>query len=264
MDYELSVLGVPKTVDNDLAETDHAPGFGSAARFVASMVRDSGKDLSAMRNFESVRVIETMGRNVGWLALSSTYFKRKPVEPPHLVYVPESSFGREAFLEAVHEAERNFGYVVVVVSEGLVPPKNGHLDEPLLGGVSRDLAALIVEELGLPARGELLGMGQRSYSLAASAQDRQEAWYLGRRAVEAIHRGESGNMLTLVRTLSPRYEYEVRSVPFERVAGVERALPKEWTGRPDEIHESFQKWLGPLIGDDLEEYPADLWEDGRP
>ena len=259
MGYALSVVGIPKTVDNDLAGTDHAPGFASAARFVATMVRDIGKDLESMRNFESVRVLETMGRNVGWLALSSGYLKECPDDPPHLIYVPERPFDPDEFIASIREAHRAYGYAVAVVSEGLVPTATeAGLASPVLGGVSRELAHRVREETGLPARGELLGMGQRSYSLAVSDRDRREAGMLGTRAAKTLRAGRSGVMLALHRTEGPRYEVEVAEVPLGRVAGIERPLPEEWICTPDEPPEEFRAWLEPLVGEDLAAYPPNL------
>ena len=257
--YELAILGVPKTVDNDLMETDHAPGFGSAARFVATMSQDVGRDLYAVRNFESVRVLETMGRNVGWLALSSGYLKREPQDPPHLIYVPEQAFSQESFLRDVEETQRAYGYAVVVVSEGIPSQRtDNHLESPNLGGVAGELSNLVSEELGLPARGESLGMGQRSYSLSVSEQDRQEARMLGIEAVVQLRAGSSGLMLGLDRVSTAPYKSDIRNVPFERVAGVERRLPEEWLISPAKMHEAFQSWLEPLVGEDLVPYPDGL------
>ncbi len=256
MGYALAVVGIPKTVDNDLAGTDHAPGFASAARFVATMVRDVGKDLESMRNFESVRVLETMGRNVGWLALSSGYLKERPEDPPHLIYIPERPFDPDEFIESVRETRRAYGYAVAVVSEGLVPTATeAGLESPVLGGVSRELARRVREETGLPARGELLGMGQRSYSLAVSDRDRQEARMLGSSAAKALSAGRSGVMFALHRTEKPHYEVEVAEVPLDRVAGIEKPLPEEWIGTPDKMSEEFRAWLEPLVGEGLAAYP---------
>ena len=255
--YELAILGIPKTVDNDLMGTDHAPGFGSAARFVATIAQDVGRDLYAVRNFESVRVLETMGRNVGWLALSSGYLKREPQDPPHLIYLPEQAFSQETFLRDVEETHHTYGYAVVVVSEG-VPSRgtDNHLDSPNLGGVAGMLSDLVSKELGFPARGESLGMGQRSYSLSVSELDRQEARMLGAEAVSQLRAGCSGTMLGLARISTVPYEIEIQSVPFDQVAGIECQLPEEWLVSPREMHEAFQSWLKPLIGDDLLHYPA--------
>lgn len=257
--YELAILGVPKTVDNDLMETDHAPGFGSAARFVATVTRDIGRDLYAVRNFESVRVLETMGRNVGWLALSSGYLKRDLGEAPHLIYLPEQAFSQETFLRDVEETHRAYGYAVVVVSEGISLHGTGnHLDSPNLGGVAGELSVLVSEELGLPARGESLGMGQRSYSLSVSERDRREARMLGAEAVSRLRAESSGAMLGLARLSTVPYEVEIRNIPFERVAGIERHLPDEWLVSERKIHEEFRSWLEPLVGDDLLPYPANF------
>jgi ATP-dependent phosphofructokinase / diphosphate-dependent phosphofructokinase len=259
MGHELAVLGIPKTVDNDLAGTDHAPGFGSAARFVATIVRDVGKDLESMQNFEAVRVLETMGRNVGWLAMSSGYLKRGPEDPPHLIYVPEREFAQDRFLKETREAYQTHGYAVVVVSEGLPSgATDNHMESPILGGVSRELARLVTEELGLPARGELLGMGQRSYSLAVSRRDWQEARLLGAEVARMLRAEVSGVMLGLKRAPSSHYEAEIRSVPFDRVAGVERPLPTKWLSSPDTANEEYRRWLEPLVGEDLAGYPGNL------
>lgn len=262
---ELSVIGIPKTVDNDLAETDHAPGFGSAARFVATAVRDVGKDLESMRNFEAVRVLETMGRNVGWLAMSGGYLKKRPEDPPHLIYIPEREFAQDEFLIEVKETHEAYGYAVVVVSEGLegraASDPGDHLKSPLLGGVSRELAQLVGGELGLSARGELLGMAQRSYSLAVSRRDREEARLLGTEAARLTRAGVGGVMLALERRPSSRYEVKIQRVPLDRVAGVERPLPEDWLRAPGgSVPEEFRKWLEPLVGEDLSAYPANLSE----
>ena len=259
---DLSVVGIPKTVDNDLAETDHAPGFGSAARFVTTLVRDIGKDLEAMRNFEAVRVLETMGRNVGWLAMSAGYLKERPADPPHLIYVPERPFDEDEFLHEVRETHRAHGYVVVVVSEGLTPrDREEGLREPILGGVSRELAQKVNQESGLTTRGELLGMGQRSYASAVPKLDREEARTLGAAAATMLREGRSGAMPALRRVEGPGYAAELTTVPFGKVAGIEKPLPREWVLSPDVVHEGFKRWLEPLVGSDITAYPPNLSEE---
>lgn len=257
---KLAVAGIPKTVDNDLAGTDHAPGFPSAARYVAAMVRDVGADLEAMRGFEAVRVLETMGRNAGWLALSAGYLRREPQDPPHLIYVPERPFDPDSFLEEVEAAFRAHGFVVAVVSEGLIrrPPEEG-LRKPVIGGVAPELARRVEESLGLPARGELLGMGQRSFVLATSSLDREEARELGNRAARLLLEGRSGLMPGLRRLPGARYGAEVEEVPLGRVAGAERPLPPGWViSPPGEVPGDFRGWLAPLVGEDLAPHPPPL------
>jgi 6-phosphofructokinase 1 len=256
--HEISVLGVPKTVDNDLAGTDHAPGFASAARYVAATVRDGGKDLESMRNFESVRVLETMGRNAGWLAMSAGFLKERPEDPPHLTYIPEHDFDRDAFLGEVEVTYRAYGYAVVVVSEGLLSRADAPLSSPVLGGVAPELASLVAEELGLAARGEVLGMAQRSCALAVSPVDRREARMLGREAARMLRDGRSGMMPGLARRSSSPYEVEIREVALDSVAGVERPLPEEWTVAPGVVCEGFREWLSPLVGEDLAGYPPNI------
>ncbi len=260
--YDLRVVGIPKTVDNDLAGTDHAPGFGSAARFVAALVRDVGRDLQSVKNFESVRILETMGRNVGWLAMSAGLLKERPEDPPHLIYIPERPFDEEVFLREVEETHRRLGYALAVVSEGLTPHETeAGLKAPILGGVSRELAGMVNDRLDLPARGELLGMGQRAFTLAVSERDRQEARMLGEAAAYRLRSGESGVMLALARKPGSRYAVEVWDVPFDEVAGAERALPAEWVpDSPAAVPEGFRRWLAPLAGEDLAAYPPNLAE----
>ena len=257
--YGLAVVGIPKTVDNDLAGTDHAPGFPSAARYVAAVVRDIGADLEAMRGFESVRVLETMGRNAGWLALSAGYLRREPSDPPHLIYVPERPFDPDAFLGDVEAAVRDHGFVVAVVSEGLARrPREEGLRRPVIGGVAPELARRVEEALGLPSRGELLGMGQRSFSLTASPLDREEARALGNRAARMLLEGRSGLMPALRRLPGRRYRVAVEEVPFGRVAGAERPLPPRWVVPPQEVPQGFRGWLAPLVGEDLAPHPPPL------
>src|SRR5690606_19168510 len=117
--YELAVIGVPKTIDNDLAGTDHAPGYGSAARFLALATRDTGRDLESMVTFDDVTILQTMGRDAGWLAAATVLGKERRDEAPHLVYVPELPFAEEQFLTEVEQVHRRLGRVFVVVAEGL-------------------------------------------------------------------------------------------------------------------------------------------------
>ncbi len=116
--YQLQVIGIPKTVDNDIAKTDHAPGFGSAARYIAHAVRDISKDLEAMQSFEQVRIIETMGRNVGWLAAPSGLLRENDNDGPHKIYLPENQLNVEEFLKNISGVVQENGYATIVISEG--------------------------------------------------------------------------------------------------------------------------------------------------
>lgn len=265
LNYELAVIGIPKTVDNDLQHTDHSPGYGSAAKYVGLAVRDIAADLKSMKNFESVRIIETMGRHVGWLAAASALVKQHDEDPPHLIYIPEKPFDQEAFLRDVSETVKQYGYATVVVSEGLCD-RNGNvlsqlpigqtLNRQVLGGVSQYIAQLVIDELGLFSRAENLGMIQRSSRLARSSQDYREATAIGRQAAQWLKEGKVGIMLTIEREAAVQEEYRFRigSCPIERVAGEERPIPPHFLGERG-VNSSFIEWLRPLVGLDVRGYP---------
>ena len=258
MNYELQVVGIPTTVDNDLAGTDHAPGFASAARYAAMSVRDIGKDLEAMRNFEQVRIIETMGRNAGWLALASGYLKASELDGPHFIYLPEVKVSREQFLTNVRDCVRELGMATVVVSEGFafsgsnVVMRGVVHNRAVLGGIAAEMGRLVRDELGLIARWENMGMNQRSCCAAVSAQDRLEAYEVGKKAAEYVRDGRSGVMVSIQRTEAIGYNYELIDKPVEEVAQAgERLLPHDFI----ENRTKFYSWLEPIIGEDMVKYP---------
>jgi len=265
--YELAVIGIPKTVDNDLMETDHSPGYGSAARYVASSVRDIGTDLKSMQNFEKVRIIETMGRNVGWLTAASMLLKESEEQPPHLICIPERPFVLERFLQDIERIVNNIGYALVVISEGVRDSSGNVLSQltlhkemtgTVLGGASRYLAKKVSSELNLPSRAELLGMNQRCFASVVSIVDRREAEALGKEAAALLRNGAGGRMVTLVREESPQGTYVCRigDCPLEAVAGKERLLPDDVVNeRGTAVSAAFKKWLRPLVGYDLEPFP---------
>ncbi|RXT07024.1 diphosphate--fructose-6-phosphate 1-phosphotransferase [Ammoniphilus sp. CFH 90114] len=261
MGYNLQVIGIPKTVDNDLVETDHTPGYGSAARFVAHAVRDLAFDLESMKNFENVRVVETMGRNVGWLAASSTYFRNSPDDAPHIVCLPEIPFNMDQFLESVNKVHRRLGYAIVVVSEGL-KDKHGNSvseielsksrDHKVLGGVGGLVSERITTELGLSSRYENLGILQRCTHFMVSNQDRLEARMVGEKAAEALLEGKSDIMIGLQRGLG--HAMTSSEVPLSRVVNQERSLESQFISDDNfvPIASSFKEWLYPIIGETCE------------
>lgn len=251
MNVDLQVIGIPKTVDNDLAETDHAPGFGSAARYVAHATRDMSRDLEAMRNFEQVRIIETMGRNVGWLAAASGLLKVYENEGPHFICLPEQKHDAVGLVEGIRRAIKEYGFASVVVSEGVkldgshavAKTVNGR---EVLGGVSEQLADLVEADLGVVARADILGMNQRASQLACSDQDRMEAYQAGMKAAELVRGDTSDVMVMFRRAAGAKYVYALDTVGLDRVvAGGERALPEWFQKAP----EAYYNWLRPLVGD---------------
>ncbi|RXT03744.1 diphosphate--fructose-6-phosphate 1-phosphotransferase [Ammoniphilus sp. CFH 90114] len=264
MNYELQVIGIPKTVDNDLLVTDHTPGYGSAARYVASTVRDIGEDLKSMRNFENVRIVETMGRNVGWLTAASILLKESQEHPPHLIYVPETPFSIELFLQDVSKVVKDVGYALVVISEGIRDEQGQVLSQislreggkTVLGGASKYLADKVSGEMNLSVRAELLGMNQRCCAATVSKTDRYEAGLLGQEAVRLLDQGISGHMLTLIKD-SEGDTYRVGKCSLSDVAGKERRMPESLLHEIEQGEGAlFKKWLRSLVGDDLEAYPA--------
>lgn len=257
--YDLQVIGLPKTVDNDLGCTDHAPGFGSAARYVAVATRDMSRDLLAMKNFEQLRILETMGRNTGWLAASSGLLRTYEEEGPHFVALPERSLDQEKLVTTIEGAIRKFGCATVVVSEGVrwengEPIEQGQVDgRSVLGGVSGVIADYLRNELNITVRSELLGMNQRSFSLSVSQQDHDEAYYAGVRGGQLLKQDQSGVMVAIERNDNSS-TYDVNFFPA-RLGDVikvgERKMPDQFIENVD----TYYKWLNPLVGQDLSSYP---------
>ena len=268
--YEMRVMGVPKTIDNDLALTDHCPGFGSAARYVALATMDAGRDLASMETFEDVSILETMGRHAGWLAAASVLGKRDEHDPPHLVYLPERTFDEGKFLNDVDRVHRTVGHVMVVVSEGiqdasgeLIGAKQGPVQTDAFGhktialgqGVCPYLQDLLQRELGLKARFNRPGTLQRSCGMAASRVDLEEAYLVGRVAVEKAAAGESGFMVTLEREEGKEYRCTTGLARLEDVANAEKLMPQEFINEAGNMpSQAFVNYALPLIGDPLPNY----------
>ena len=202
MGSDLRVIGVPKTIDNDLPHTDHCPGYGSAARFLALAVTDSALCTEAMPSHYPVKIIEVMGRDAGWLAAATALGQVTPEDPPHLLYLPEHPFHEEEFLSAVDDVYQKLGYAVVVVAE-TVRDEAGHalgsaeyqgtdaFGHRLLGGAAQYLVGLVREKLRIRARYDKPGDLQRMSSACVSTVDRDEAEMVGHAAVEAAASGRS-------------------------------------------------------------------------
>lgn len=262
--YEMQVMGVPKTIDNDLAFTDHCPGYGSAARFLALATRDTGRDLEAMATFDDVTILEAMGRNAGWLTAASALGKETEGEAPHLVYVPEVAFDEERFLDDVARIHRRLGRVFVVVSEGIRDGDGqfigqrkvsgggrdafGHVIHSLTTGVAAYLTDLVRERLGLQARFLRPGLIGRAMSSCVAETDRQEAWRVGRVAVAHLADGRSGYMVALERVSDDPYMCETGVVPLADVAKAEKLLPREFVNdQGNMVTELFRTYASPLI-----------------
>lgn len=262
----LHVIGAPKTVDNDLAHTDHCPGYGSAARFIAMMIRDTGLDSAAGFRSTPVKIVEIMGRHTGWLTASAALARAgRPDAAPHLIYLPERPLTVERFLDDVARVHEAHGYVVVAVSEGVRHPDGEYLfttsrahdafGHRQLGGVSVMLAHEVQSELGLKARFEKSDTLQRAFAHCASIVDRAEAFMVGQEAVRRAVAGESGVMVTLVRESDAPYRCATGAVDAAAVAGEEKRLPEACIAPNGvDVTAAFLDYARPLIGEALLPY----------
>ena len=251
----IGVIGIPKTMDNDLAVTDHAPGFGSAARYVAGSTAELCCDVEGLPIH--VVVLETSGRNAGWLTAAASLATDSYAHGPDLIYLPERDFDQDAFLRDVKKLIETKGHGVVVASEGLHYAGGKPIVEPIFtvgratyfGDVGSHLANLIIKELGYKARAEKPGLLGRASILWQSETDRDEAERCGRAAVDAVTAGESGKMVALRRIPGDTYRCETFLADIQQVMMTERKLPEEFiNAEGNGITEAFKEWCRPLLG----------------
>ncbi|MBU1863681.1 MAG: 6-phosphofructokinase [Candidatus Omnitrophica bacterium] len=260
--YPLSVVAVPKTIDNDLPCMDHTPGYGSAATFVACATQEAGKDTEAMKDVDPVKIIEVMGRNSGWLVAAAALGKRCEEDAPHLLYFPERPFDENRFLDDVKKVYDRIGYVVVVVSETIrdaqksrIGAKKSGIIADLFGhqyveGTAVKLCQLVEKKLKLRARFDKPGTIQRMSMNYISPTDRREAYMVGEEAVRLAVKGTSGIMVTLERILQKPYRCRVGSVKIEKIAGVEKYLPNYFINRKGNfVTKAFYDYALPLVGE---------------
>ena len=255
-DAGIIVGGIPKTIDNDLDLTDHAPGYGSAARFAAVTMREIASDVAALPIH--VCIVEYMGRNSGWVAAASALARKKAGDAPHLILVPEVPFDETDFLREVRKIWEKGRGVVVAVSEGIhyadgtpvAPPMYTSGRAVYFGAVSQYLSRLVIEKLGVKARCETPGILGRCCAEMVSPVDRREAEALGALAARTVLSGAGGMMAGLRRVSDAPYQCEEILIPLNRLTLHERLLPKEYLGHYD-VTEAFQHWCRPLIGEVL-------------
>lgn len=263
--YEMLAAGIPKTVDNDLPETDFCPGYASCARYIAQSTVDLGMDIRSLPT--PVSILEVIGRNAGWTAAAAMLARRDADDAPHLIYVPEVPLSPQKFLADVKEVYDRLGWVVVVISEGVCDENGqslgaaaaaGNVDgfgHAMVGDVAPALSSLVTRELGLRARSEKPGLLARSSSHQASEVDREAAEGVGRFAVEQVLAGEHGFMAAIRRQSNQPWRVSYARVPLEKTANIERKLPLEYvTEKQNDIAQSFRQYVEPLVGGPLRRY----------
>ncbi len=260
MGWEMRVIGVPKTVDNDLVSTDHCPGYGSVIKFVSSIVRELACDHEAMGQGDLVSIVEVMGRSAGWVAAGASLAKRRdhPHDPPHIIALPEVPFDSEKFLEDVRRVLKREKFCLVVVGEGLVDKDGNYVSTATgtdafghaqLGGAGDYLASLVDAGIpGVKSRVARFGHAQRAAAINASKTDSDEAFMAGQAAVKAAVAGETDKCVILVRGDTDQYSCETALVPLSEIANGVKALPKEWINE-DGVSMNFQfsRYALPLI-----------------
>lgn len=251
---ELQVLGIPKTVDNDVIGMERTPGFGSAARYVAQAVLDIGMDLESMKTFEQVRIIEVMGRSVGWLAAAAALAKRGKKSAPHLIYLPEQIFDEQEFLVAVKKVHDECGFVVAVVGEGIrdaagdpvgaSPFADLESGSHIYGGAAGYLASLVSQKLKIRARAQDLTMAQRCFAPSRSLVDEKEAYLIGKLSMKAFIAGCNDSMVC--------YGEDADSyalLPLLEVGGVEKKVPEIfYDSITKQVTPEFLAWLSLAVG----------------
>lgn len=271
MGYPLICIGIPKTVDNDLTHTDNCPGFGSVAKYIAVSIREAGLDVASMSATSTkVFVMEVMGRHTGWIAAAGGLAAKTAEESPHIILFPEIEFEPEKFLQQVDQVVKKYDYCSIVVSEGIRNKEGKFLSEvglkdafghAQLGGVAPVIAQLIKDKLGYKYHWAVADYLQRAARHIASKTDVDQAYALGKAAIEYALKGKSDIMLTIVRKPGKNYRWTIGEAPLEKVANVERKMPHDFiTEDGFHITDKCREYLAPLVKG--EDYPP--YNDGLP
>lgn len=258
--YELRVMGVPKTIDNDLPCTDHCPGYGSVIKYNSATVMEVGLDVGSMATDDgSCCIVEVMGRAAGWIAAGTVLAKQgNPAQPPHIILLPEIPLDEDAFLNKVKATVAEHNYCIVVVGEGLkntageeIGADKTRLDafgHAVLSGAADALASIVQGRLNLKTRTVKLGYAQRAAAHFASQTDSDEAFACGTAAVKAAVDGKSGFMPKIVRLSTKPYKWTIELEDLAHIANVEHFIPRDWISEDGMMpNEKFVEYAAPLI-----------------
>jgi ATP-dependent phosphofructokinase / diphosphate-dependent phosphofructokinase len=264
MDYDITCVGVPKTVDNDLPLTDNCPGFGSVAKYVAVSTLEAGIDVGSMPQTK-VFILEVMGRHAGWIAAAGGLAGKDRSQPPHIILFPEVPFDEDRFIAKVRDSVQRYESCVVVASEGIRRPDGSFVAESgtkdafghaQLGGVAPHLAEIVRGRLGYKFHWAVADYLQRSARHIASKVDVEQAYAMGKAAVEMALAGVHGKLPVIVRTSDAPYRWKVGQADLAKVANVEKTVPKKYiTADGFHITAACRRYLEPLIkGEDYPPY----------
>jgi ATP-dependent phosphofructokinase / diphosphate-dependent phosphofructokinase len=264
MNYPIACIGVPKTVDNDLPHTDCCPGFGSVAKYIAVSTLEGALDVASMaRTSTKVFVLEVMGRHAGWIAAAGGLAGHKPGDAPHIILFPEIALDQARFLERVKQCVSDFGYCVIVVSEGVKTADGKFLADAgtrdafghtQLGGVAPVVAGMVQQAHGYKYHWAVADYLQRAARHVASKVDVEQAYAVGKAAVEYAIAGMNAVMPAIKRRSSSPYRWQIVPVPLADVANVEKKVPREFvTADGFGITAACRRYLEPLIAG--EDYP---------
>lgn len=254
---DILIAGIPKTIDNDLVVTDHTPGFGSAAKYIATSMREMAYD-TYIYDIQSVLIVEIMGRDAGWLTAASALARTDFSEAPHLIYLPETNFNQQQFIEDIKTLLPIKKNVIVAVSEGIhdengnyisatsaVADKFGHAQ---LSGTGKYLENLVSSQLGVKVRSVEINVLQRSAAHMASKTDLEEAFLLGKMAVKFVEDGHSEFMTIINRTNNEPYEYSISHSPVLDIANKAKSVPREWINEAgNDVTQDMLTYLKPLV-----------------
>ncbi|HOE68389.1 MAG TPA: diphosphate--fructose-6-phosphate 1-phosphotransferase [Candidatus Omnitrophota bacterium] len=267
--YELRVIHIPKTIDNDLMETDHCPGYGSVARFAAITTQEAALDTRAMKNVDPIKIIELMGRNSGWIVAAAALLKRSAADAPHILLIPEIPLDETALIKRTEAVMQSVGYCIIVISETIRDHGGNRIGQKTEGvtsdpfghkyveGTAARLASILEKNLGVRARFDKPGTIQRMSMPYISTVDQKEACQAGARAVAWALKGMSEVMVGFARKSGKRYAIEYRPVPLGRIPNNERYLPAEFfDAKHSMITPAFAEYALPLLGPGLPEFPV--------
>jgi 6-phosphofructokinase 1 len=268
--YPVQAIHIPKTVDNDLPLTDNCPGFGSVAKYIAISTKEAALDVASMcETSTKVFILEAMGRHAGWIAAAGGLAAEQAGDAPHIILFPEIAFDKKKFLAKVQRTVKQKGYCVIVASEGAQYANGKFLADAgtrdafghaQLGGVAPTLAEMIKQELGYKYHWAVADYLQRAARHIASATDVEQAYAVGKAAVDMALAGKNGVMAAIVRGKGKKYSWKVGEAPLEKVANVEKMMPRSYITRDGfNITQAGRDYLAPLVaGEDYPPYKAGL------